>query len=88
MVIFGLFVLITVHTYNQRSVSNFNYNYQHDHHAGEGDFFVPHVAAGSKKLQQSSNYLPEDEGVKFLPVLRYKLLVNKSLLCTTAFFVN
>ena len=28
------------------------------------------VSAGSKKLQQSSNYLPEEEGVKFLPVMR------------------
>ena len=28
------------------------------------------VSAGSKKLQQSSNYLPEEEGVKFLPVKR------------------
>lgn len=68
----GLFVLVCIHSYQNKghnkgqqlskSFNSPNY-YNHDHHAGEGLF----VSAGSKKLQQSSVNLPDDEGVKFLP---------------------
>ena len=70
----GLFVIICINSYqnkghnkgqqlSQKSFNSPNY-LNHDHHAGEGLF----VSAGSKKLQQSSVNLQDDEGVKFLPL--------------------
>ncbi len=68
----GIFLLISLHAYNHKGVHDYSPNYyHHDHHAGEelnNPMYV--VNAGRKKLQQSSNYLPEDEGVKFLPLRR------------------
>jgi len=70
-----LLILICLHTYNHKNSASYSPNYyNHDHHSGE-DGLIPaasgvFVSAGSKKLQQSSNYLPEEEGVKFLPVMR------------------
>ena len=72
----GLLLLISVHTYTNKNNVHAGYNspnyYGHDHHSGEegGGMYVN--LAGSKKLQQSSNYLPEnnEEGVKFLPVIK------------------
>ena len=78
---FFLLILICLHTYHQKGAPHSyspNY-YNHDHHSGEegaAGFAAAAAAsgvflnAGSKKLQQSSNYLPEEEGVKFLPVMR------------------
>lgn len=68
LTVFGLFfLLISLHSYNHKNTV-VSPNYNHDHHTGEdGSIQVFSVNAGSKKLQQSSNYLPEDEGVKFLP---------------------
>ena len=73
--------MISLHTYNhhrnvQRLYSVPNY-YSHDHHTGEGGNGIGYfVNAGSKKLQQSSNYLPDDEGVKFLPIKRYFIFIH------------
>merc|ERR1712156_203386 len=73
-----LLILICLHTYNNKSVHSYSPNYyNHDHHSGEDGASIVGAAsggifvnAGSKKLQQSSNYIPEEEGVKFLPVIR------------------
>ena len=73
-----LLILICLHTYNNKSVHSYSPNYyNHDHHSGEDGASIAGAAsggifvnAGSKKLQQSSNYIPEEEGVKFLPVIR------------------
>ena len=65
ILVIGLLVLLSVHSINNGHSSNPNYTpnyYMHDHHVGEEGSLQ---FAGSKKLQQSSNWV-EEEGVKFI----------------------
>ena len=68
ILVIGLLVLLSVHSINNGH-NNPNYTpnyYMHDHHLGEEGSLG--FAAGSKKLQQSSNLVEDlDQGVKFIP---------------------